>query len=212
MVRGFLRLAGFAGALSALAACADIVSVEQAAPKATALALYGGRVSVVAPANYCIANSASRPSEGFGVLVNCTTLRGEPNLTAPKGVVTVQVAEVGTAIPPGEAANLPAFFRTDAGRALLSQSGSAADITVEATAQSGSAVIVRFADAAPPPIAGLYTTEWRGFFPLNGRLATVSARGVAEAPLGTDEGQQLVERVIDALQVANPGAQSPTDS
>lgn len=205
-MRVWLRRTGFASAFSVLAACAEIVSVGSNAPQTTALALYDGSVTVVAPLNYCIATRASRPSEGFGVLVNCTTLRGESNLTVPKGVVTVQVAQPGTALAADDAASLAALFKTESGRALLSQNGNAANITVQATVQDGSVVIVRFSDAAPPPIAGLHSTEWRGFFALNDRLATVSARGVAEAPLGTDEGRQLVERVINTLQVANPGS------
>ena len=201
-----------AGAFCALAACADITGGGPNGPQITSLALYDGSVTVAAPANYCVAPQASRPAEGFGVLVNCTTLRGESNITAPKGVVTVQVAQPGTALSDAEAAGLAALIKTDAGRALLSQTGTASDIAVQSAVQSGSAVVVRFADSAPPPIAGLHTIEWRGFLALNGRLATVAVRGLADAPLGTDEGAEILARAINALQMANSTPEPATES
>lgn len=200
-----------ASALCVLAAC-DITGSGPSGPQVTSLALYDGSVTVTAPQNYCIASQASRPIEGFGVLVNCTTLRGDGNVTAPKGVVTIQVAQPGTALSPSDAAGLAALVQTDTGRALLSQSGTATDISVQSARQSGDTVLVRFVDAAPPPIAGLHTTEWRAFLAVNGRLATVAVRGLADAPLGTDEGAQLLDRVILALQSANAPAERPTDS
>jgi len=58
-------------------------------------------------------------------------------------------------------------------------------------------------DALEPPVAGLQKTEWRGFFEVDGRLATVAVRGIAEDPLADRDGRALLERTITAVQLAN---------
>ncbi|MEL6574244.1 MAG: dihydroxy-acid dehydratase, partial [Pseudomonadota bacterium] len=81
--------------------------------------------------------------------------------------------------------------------------GAATTSARETTEVASEAVTVRFRDSNPAPVAGLQSTEWRGFFDVNGRLATVAVRGLSAAPLGTDDGEVLLARTIAAVRQAN---------
>lgn len=190
-------------ALAALTACADIALFDTTASETNILRLYGGQVVAVAPEDYCIARNVSRPSDGFAVMAGCDTATG----VGADAVVTLQVGEPGTGLSTADATALRELLNGDAGRSLLSQTGNAAAIRVEATDIERDAVTVRFRDSDPAPIAGLQSTEWRGFFDLDGRLATIAVRGLQSAPLGTDDGEILLARTIAAVRQANePGA------
>lgn len=112
-------------------------------------------------------------------------------------------AHLAAVLPRAEAATLRGLLQSDAGRAMLSRDGLADQITVTASDVAGDAVIVRFRDRGAPPVLGLERTEWRAFFDVNGRMTTVAIRGLAAAPLGTDDGQLLLARTISAVRGAN---------
>lgn len=183
----------------ALTACAGITGFGSPQGEVASLPLYGGQVVAASPANYCIAPSASRPTEGFAVLVRCQ----EAGPGTADAFVTLQIGATDSGLTPNEAAELRTILQSGTGRGLLSQTGAATTIAVEATEVAGDIVTVRFRDVAPPPVAGLQSTEWRGFFGVNGRLATVAVRGLAAAPLGTDDGEVLLGQTIAAVRQAN---------
>jgi len=115
----------------------------------------------------------------------------------------VQVGADGSALGANQNA-LAAFLNTEAGRGLLSVSGEPSDIRVQKADMRSGGVTVQFWDQGAPAIVGAQKQEWRGFFDLNGRLTTIAVRGRAAAPLGTDEGQVLLDRAMAAMQQANP--------
>ncbi|MEL6572635.1 MAG: hypothetical protein AAFQ64_13295 [Pseudomonadota bacterium] len=189
-------------ALAALVACADITSFGTPSTETTTLRLLGGQAVAAAPQDFCIAQSVSRPADGFVVMARCESAEGP----SAEGVITLQVGEAGTGLAASDATALRELLRSETGRALLSQSGDADAISVETTEVAEDAVTVRFRDREPAPIAGLQSTEWRGFLDVNGRLATIAVRGLAAAPLGTDDGEILLAQSIAAVRRANePG-------
>lgn len=192
-------------AFGLLSACADLTGGEDAAPQVTRLSLLDGSVIATGPQGYCMVPTVSRPGDGFVVAARCDLLAGAADWAVPMGFMTIQVGAPASALGADMAA-LPELLRSDAGKALLSQSGAGDEITVQDAGANAISATVRFDDAAPPPVAGLQQTEWRGFLDLSGRLATVSVRGLADAPLGTDEGLILLEQAMQALRAANPTA------
>lgn len=201
-MRRFNRRAASLFALAALVSCADITPFGGQSAETTTLRLLGGQAVAVAPQDFCIAQGVSRPTDGFVVMARCDSAEG----ASAEGVITLQVGEAGTGLATSDAPALRDLLRSEAGRALLSQSGDAGAITVETTEVAEDAVTVRFRDSEPAPIAGLQSTEWRGFFDVNGRLATIAVRGLVAAPLGTDDGEILLAQSIAAVRRANePG-------
>jgi hypothetical protein len=95
------------------------------------------------------------------------------------------------------------LLETDVGAALLSQTGSAATIDVIDTVSAANKVTVYFADTDASPITGTQDHEWRAFVDIDGRLVTVSARGLASAPLGQSTGAALLDAAVAAVMAAN---------
>lgn len=188
-----------------LAACADLTGLPGSSAQVTRLALFDGAVVAAGPQGYCIEPRASRPSDGFAVLAGCDVIAGTGDSNSPNGFVTVQIGSAGSGLGP-DIDGLAALLRSDRGRGLLSQSGQPGDIRVQGTVAVVGGVTVRFTDDAPPPVAGLQQSEWRGFLDIQDRLTTVSVRGLAAAPLGTDDGQGLLQAVMQAMQQVNGAA------
>lgn len=183
--------------------CTAIGNLGAPTPPTAALALYDGSVRAAVPQNYCIETKASAPATGFAVMVACETIALRNERPLINGFVTVQVGTEGSAIVGDEADQLEALLKTDGGKRLLSQNGDPSGIKVRETGRAAGAVLVNFSDALEPPVAGLQKTEWRGFFEVDGRLATVAVRGIAEDPLADRDGRALLERTITAVQLAN---------
>lgn len=200
------RLAHVA-ALCVAAACAEIAP-SGSGLSVTSAALFRGEITAAAPPNYCISPAASRPDTGFVVMGRCAAA----SPVAADGFITVQVGGPASGITARDAADLRQILISDTGRAFLSSAGNADAISVQATEVEGDAVTVRFRDRGPAPVTGLDQTEWRGFFDVEGRLVTVAVRGLAAAPLGTDDGEVLLARTIAALRQANRGVVSATNS
>lgn len=182
----------------AVTGCADITGSGTDA-EVTSLPLFGGEAVVTSPSDYCIAPGASSPATGFAVMGRCAD--AAPG--SPEGFVTVQMGPAGSGLSTADATALEDLLQSEAGRGLLSSNGAAAAVTVETTEVEGDAVTVRFRDRGPAPVEGVQATEWRGFFDVGGRLATVSVRGLTVAPMGTDDGEVLLARTIAALRTAN---------
>lgn len=187
-----------------LAGCADLdlsslggdpAPVQQAA-------LLGGAVGVAGPAGYCVDLADSRLTRGFALLAACETL-GLEDIDAPRsaGIITVQAGRVGTAAVAGSEPALVGFLESDAGAALLSDTTEG--VSVLSTSSTDNQVTVQYEDLAGSPIAGTQDSAWRAFVDIDGRLVTISARGLAEQPLGATAGEQLLEAAVDAMLGAN---------
>lgn len=185
-----------------LAACAGIGAPPSGDP-ALRLAVAGGAVTAVGPTGYCVDQSTSRPRSGFATLAPCASLGGEGALPAITAVALVQVGAAGSASVAGSEPVFTDFLSSEAGRALLSRTGDASQISVARASGARGVVTVGFADAAPPPIDGLQAEEWRSFLDIGDRLVTVSVRGLASQPLSASTGELLLSRFVTALRDAN---------
>jgi hypothetical protein len=188
-------------ALSALSACMLI-----APDRATTFA--GGAILLQAPAGYCVDTMTSRPSDDFAVLAPCATLGVDAPAPDVVGLVTVLAGAAGSGAIATDEIALRDFLITPAGRALLSQSGTAGDITILSTQAFDDQVMVHFTDQGEPPLEGLQNEEWRAFRNLGGRLVTVGVRGLAVAPLQDGPGAGLLKLVLAGLRTNGTAPQS----
>ena len=167
-------------------------------------AMLGGAVSLAGPDGYCIDVADSRLLRGFAIMAPCATLGLEgAGLPRALGVITVQAGRNGTNAVAGTEPALAGLLSSQAGAALLSRTGSADTIDVLSTSSGDNKVTVYFEDKDGTPIAGTQDREWRGFIDLDGRLVTISVRGLESAPLGSRAGAALLDTAISALFAEN---------
>jgi hypothetical protein len=200
MIRRALAVIGMA----ALAAC-------ETAGVAEPVAMLNGDLVVAPPAGYCADPVSSRLRAGFAVLAPCLTLGTEAPVPAILGVATVQGGEAGSAMVTGGEGDLQAFLASPSGAGLLASSASGGAITVLSTQTQTGRVTVHFRDSGTPPMDGLGQDEWRAFTDVNGRLVTVSVRGLAEEALSPSRGAALLDQMVRGLTyigtaVENPGS------
>jgi hypothetical protein len=187
MFRRAIALVGIA----ALAAC-NPVGVAQP------VALLTGDLVVTPPAGYCADPVSSRLRAGFAVFAPCVTLGTDAPVPSIIGVAIVQAGDMGSAMVTGAETSLHDLLTSPQGAGLLS-TGSGATISVISAQASGGRVTVHFRDTAAPPMDGLGPDEWRAFTDINGRLVTVSVRGLDDAPLSAARGDALLDQVLRGL-------------
>ncbi|MCC7320517.1 MAG: hypothetical protein IT542_06000 [Rubellimicrobium sp.] len=193
------RMAAIALAL-ALAGCGGLRLPESGV---RAMALADGGVVAQAPEGYCLDRRTSRAETGFAVMGGCALLSRLGVVPPVEGMITVQVGAPGSAAVTGAEEDLVTLLRSARGAQLLSSSGVPESILVEAIDHEPGAVLVRFHDAAPPIARGLERTEWRAFFDVAGRLATLTVRGFERAPMARETGRALLHEAMEALRAAN---------
>lgn len=179
-------------------------------PPARSIALVDGDVTAATPEGYCIDPDSSRPADGFAVMAPCMTLGREDAAPPVLGVATMQVGPAGSAAVADDEAALRDILVSDDGAVLLSTKGDPAVITVLGSQVQDRVVKVHFLDASPPPFDGLQDEEWRAFLDMNGRLVTVSVRGLATLPLTDGTGGWLLDSIVRVL--VSVGAGDPAET
>jgi len=184
-------------------------SCDQLQTPVRSLSMLDGAAVVQGPAGYCIDPQSSRASTGFAVLAGCGLVSNLAEMPPVEGLITVQIGAQGSASVNSASAQIAAMMRTPTGARMLSGSGQAATVLIEAVDRAEGLVVVRFTDSAPSEIAGLGPTTYRAFLDIGGRLATVSLRFYARAPVATDMGEQLLAQAVAVLRAANAAPAIP---
>jgi hypothetical protein len=203
------RVLAASGALAALVLMAGCAAQAPAGPAIRALSLLDGAAVAQGPAGYCVDPRTSRPGAGFAVMGGCAILSDDPEMPETLGILTVQVGAAGSAAVAGSEEALAGLMNSARGLALLASSGRPEAIRVEAIERAPGLVAVRFSDSAPPAVPGAEAVEWRAFLDLGDRLATVTVRGLARAPLTPGEGRRLLSEAVAVLRAVNPPAAAP---
>ena len=124
------------------------------------------------------------------------------------GLITVQIGGAGTATIDGEEQDLQLLLATAQGAAVLSPSGDPTSIEIDQIESRDGAVYVHFVDSGAPPADGLEQREWRAFFDIGDRLATVTLRGFERAPISQQAGLDLVRQTVSTIRSATASANS----
>lgn len=164
-----------------------------------------GDVVVAAPTGYCIDERTSRPARGFVVMAGCALVSDEQSMPATDGLITVQVGEAETAFVDEDEEALRSLLATAQGAAVLSPNGDPTAIEIDRLENRDGVVYVHFVDKGRPPVDGLEQLEWRAFFDLGTRLATVTVRGFERSPLDTEQGLLLLRRAVATIRDASTG-------
>lgn len=191
-------------AVSALAGCDGIgQTLTPTGGALESVPLLGGAVTAAGPDGFCVSPDASRPRAGFAAITACNAITGEGALPFSMGLITVQAGEDGTASVAGPGTAFSDFLRSDAGAAVLSVSGNAADVTVDRVFSGDGAVTAVFTDKGDAPLPGTDPIQWRAFTDINGHLVTISLRSLTASPLAPAQGEALLRRAVRAILAAN---------
>ncbi|WP_432637031.1 hypothetical protein [Albidovulum sp.] len=174
-----------------------------------AIAVADGAVVVSGPTGYCIDRAATRdgPEGAFVLFGTCAALAGSPAAGQPDdpAVLTVSVLP-GAPDAATFAESLPAlttFFRSAPGRAALSRSGEAADITVANVVQADGALLLELRDASAARGQQVEPEYWRAVLTLEGSMVTVSALSLNSRPLSSGQKRRVLEALIARIRAAN---------
>jgi len=147
------------------------------------VAVLGGAITVAAPTGYCIDKKAS-VARGTATVLLIGRCNAQGQVAA--AVVTLTIGGPGSAgvLVAGPKA-LGAYFSSDAGRKVLARDGDPNHVAIVQTQAVGRGLMLHLKDQ----VAGDY---WRAITAIKGRLVTISASGVAEAPLTQSQARALV--------------------
>ena len=165
------------------------------------------KITVQGPQGYCI-DRATKHANGQGdfiLLGTCASISGNSEESSPpvRAVLSVSVLKAQTQATLTPEA-LRAHFETAAGQAVLAQSGNGADASLVDTRIENDALILHATDTSPARSAQLSDTYWRGIFPLNGHLVSLTVTPLTRYPVSQGEGQALMRNFVKSMQNANP--------
>jgi len=195
-----------AGAILALAGCADGIDVGRAAPQSVVVA--SDSVVIAGPPGFCVDRGASRidGDQAFVLLGSCAAISRNPGQPSPgvPGLLTVTVSEgrTGEAVAGAVLAEMAAFIETPEGRAALSRSGRAETVDILETKVRGDVLYIHARDRSAGQI-GVAPDYWRALFGLKNRLLTVSVVGFEDAPISDDTGLSVLDAFAARIRAEN---------
>ena len=187
------KAVGLTLVLAGLVACQPVPGLPNL-PLASATApvvVLADAVKVAGPRGYCADPSSVQEIDDSAVVL---LGRCSADSSQPPALLTVTLGRAGSAsaIASG-GADLAAFFNSDAGRATLSRSGKARDVTIGTALSQNDVFLMRVEDR----VLGPY---WRGMVAVKGRLISVSATGPG---LAREIGRGLVQDTAEAIRRSN---------
>ncbi|APX90030.1 hypothetical protein BV394_10130 [Brevirhabdus pacifica] len=175
-------------------------ALSRVAPKQVVAS--GTDVTIVGPRGFCVdpAASAAREAGSFVLMGNCAAISRMPD--APQPSVPARLTASISAPEEGPAValmleELRVFLASEAGRAALSQSGRAADVTVRQSFTRDGVFYVRTSDRT------LGSDQWRAFFDVRSRMVSLTVGGTADYPLDGRAGLELMRDFVRRVQQAN---------
>jgi hypothetical protein len=170
------------------------------------VAVSDGAVVIAGPPGYCIDRQATRTGEGnaFVLLGSCAALGGGAAPVA-RAVLTASVLAGAPTSQPLVAAfaDMAVFFRSPAGRAALSRSGQARDVTIRQIETVKDVMVLRLNDTSASAGAAVAPDYWRAVFSVRGRIVSLSVLGLKAQPLAAEGQRRLLEAFVTRVRREN---------
>lgn len=180
-----------------------------AGPPPSKMSVAGGMLIVSGPEGFCIDREASREEVGGSALVMlapCQALgsaRSGP-VASHNAVITAAVAAHPRVVDVGQIEPmLRHFFATAEGRATLSRSGKAASVTVHKSYVEDGTYYLYLRDTAPFKWGKVQPDYWRALLPAGGRMVTLSAFALPDAPIDEASSRVLLKGFVDAVKAGS---------
>ncbi|MBF9042563.1 hypothetical protein HKCCE4037_04455 [Rhodobacterales bacterium HKCCE4037] len=196
------------GSVFLLAAC---VGLGDGADAPREVQVTADAVTITGPRGFCVDPTSTRNEgdTGFVLLGNCAAISGRARAPQPD-IPAVLTAAVGARSDGGGSLSanlgeLETFFRSEAGRGLLSRSNDPASVTILETRIAGDMVLLHARDTSAGAVAGVAQDYWRAYMDLGPRLATLSVLALADQDVSDADALLTLTTFADAVQRANSG-------
>jgi hypothetical protein len=177
----------------------------------TSMSVAEGAVVLAGPPGFCVDQNASHAGfrGAFVVFGSCASISGKLDAGRPpiRAVLTAAVS-AGTqgGSVQGSQRQLARFFRSPAGRKMLSRSGDPGTVRVLGIGRYDSVMVVHIRDVAPFPDQAVRPDYWRALFDLNGHIVTLNVFGVPEAPYSSAAGRAVLKAFVARVRAASAAA------
>lgn len=178
------------------AVCLALMGCEAATTGANLheLSVLDGAVKVAAPNGYCIDKKAS-VARGSATVLLIGRCNDQGQVAAAVVTLTIGGPASAGVLAAGPQA-LGEYFASNAGRKVLARDGNADHVQIVQMQSAGRGLLLHLNDQ----VAGDY---WRAITAIKGRLVTISASGVPEAPLTSTQARALVTATMTLLDKRN---------
>lgn len=173
------------------------------------IAVASGQILIAGPKDYCIDLPAARDGAqgSFVLIASCAAIAKTPAAGAPQipAVLTATVSGPGAEPIGPQLAALNDFFRSEPGRAALSRTGRAANVTLLRAWGTDGVFYLAARDISPSGGQRAQPEFWRAVFDLKGRIVTLNVSGPQSHPLGPEAGRATLEAFVRQVQKENRG-------
>ncbi len=160
------------------------------------------QIRLAGPRGYCVDPNSVQNGEtqAFAVFGNCAAISGSFRTVQPKdqAIALTSVTSLGldTPLVSDAPSAFLGLFDTDAGKAALSRSNDAAQITVQESFVQGDIVYLRVDDQSPNRLPGAEPVFWRAYFDVGDSLVTISLHSFEDAPLSRDSSLGALQEFV----------------
>lgn len=172
-------------------------------------------IVVTGPRGFCVDETATR-AEGdtaFVLLGNCAAISASRRADQPEVpvVLTAAISEASDAGSIAESiAELDAYFRSEAGRTVLSRSQDAETVTLIETITEPDMFLLHASDTSAGAMEGVGDDYWRAYLDIGARIATLSVFALEDRGVTAEDGLGALRAFAATMRQANaepvPGA------
>ena len=189
-----------------------LAATPPSGPQVDRYPVLGGSVVVEGPAGFCIDRSATRNGAGgaFVLLASCASVRRNDDAPRPvaPALISVTVTAPGPNDPPvfDQMSRLDAYFRSQVGRAALSQDGDSTDVQIADSGPRSDVFTLHARVAAKGRPEGTGADQWRAVFNVGDRLISAAVMETADRPVSNALGQSMLMELVARTRAASPVA------
>lgn len=179
------------------------------APAVSSILVTADQIALRAPVGFCVDPKTTRDAaqSAFVVFGNCAAIADNAELEQPfvQAVVTAVVIptspEYTRLSANGEKA--AEFFKTEAGRALLSRTKAAQTVSVAQSFSEDGVVFLRAQDKSAGLQAGLSDSYWRSYIDMKSSLVVFSVLGTKADTSSPEERLELLREFVQKTRSIN---------
>lgn len=172
-------------------------------------------VVITGPRGFCVdpISTADDGDTGFALLGNCAAISGRARAPQPDvaAVLTAAVSAPSQGATLAESLpELDGYFRSDAGRAILSRTGEADSVEILETRQSGGMFLLHARDTSAGAVVGVAQDYWRAYMDVGARVVTLTLLSLADHDIPDSTALETLTAFAATVQAANPGSTGTT--
>ena len=205
-----MRQSGAILALALLPGCVAGLGADPTGGAPAQAVVTSDMIVVTGPPGFCVDETATRAENdtAFVLLGNCAAI-SESRRAAQPDVPVILTAAISEASDGGSIAesldDLDAYFRSEAGRALLSRTQDAGTVAVLDSFVEADRFMIHASDTSTGAMEGVAQDYWRAYFDLGSRIATLSVLALDGETVAREDSLNTLRAFSQSIRLANSG-------